>query len=72
MYLYLDVVAILNFLVDFLLILGTNRLTGFPPEYWRSAAAAGLGGVYGAACLLPGFSFLGNHAKKETIKSKTK
>lgn len=60
MYLYLDLVGALNFLVDFLLILGTNRLTGFPPDFPRSAAAAGLGGVYGAACLLPGFSFLGN------------
>jgi len=55
---YVDVVAILNFLVDFLLILGTNRLAGFPPDYRRSAAAATLGGIYGGACLLPGFSFL--------------
>lgn len=55
---YVDVVAFLNFLVDYLLILGTNRLSGFPPDYGRSAAAAGLGGIYGGACLLPGFSFL--------------
>lgn len=57
---YVDVVAILNFLVDFLLIIGTNRLSGFPPEYRRSAIAAILGGVYGGACLLPGFHFLGS------------
>ena len=60
MRIYVDVVAVLNFLVDFLLILGTNRLVGFPPEYRRSALAAGLGGIYGGACLLPGFSFLGS------------
>ena len=57
---YVDVVAILNFAVDFLLFLGTNRLAGFPPDYGRSAAAAALGGIYGGACLLPGFSFLGS------------
>lgn len=56
---YVDIVAILNFLVDYLLILGTNRLAGFQPEYRRSAAAALLGGIYGGACLLPELSFLG-------------
>lgn len=58
MQVYVDVVAFLNFLVDFLLILGTNRLSGFPPGYRRSVLAAFLGGIYGGACLLPGFSFL--------------
>ena len=60
MQVYVDLVAILNFLVDYLLILGTNRLSGFPPGYRRSAMAAVLGGAYGGACLLPGFAFLGN------------
>ena len=55
---YVDVVAALNFLVDFLLILGTNRLSGFPPGFSRAFLAASLGGIYGGACLLPGFSFL--------------
>ena len=57
---YLDLVVLLNFLVDFLLLLGTNRLAGFPAGPGRAAAAAALGGVYGGACLLPGFRFLGN------------
>jgi len=57
---YVDVVAILNFVVDFLLILATNRLTGFSPDFGRSAAAAALGGVYGGACLIRRFSFLGS------------
>ena len=60
MRIYVDLVAMLNFLVDFLLILGTNRLTGFPPDFCRSAVAAAFGGLYGGACLFPGFSFLGN------------
>lgn len=57
---YLDLAVILNFLVDFLLLLGTNRLLGFPPEARRGAAAAGVGALYAGACLLPGFAFLGN------------
>jgi stage II sporulation protein GA (sporulation sigma-E factor processing peptidase) len=57
---YLDLVALLNFLVDLLLLLGTNRLAGFPPAWGRSALAAMVGGGYAAACLLPGFRFLGN------------
>lgn len=58
---YVDVVAFLNFLVDYLLILGTNRLSGFPPDFGRSAAAALLGGIYGGICLLPGFSFMASY-----------
>ena len=57
---YLDIVMLLNFLVDFLLLLGTNRLSGFPLGPGRSAAGALLGGVYSGACMLPGFRFLGN------------
>lgn len=57
---YLDLVVGLNFLVDFLLILGTNRLAGYPPGWKRAALAAALGGVYSGACILPGFRFLGN------------
>lgn len=59
MKLYLDLAVVLNFLVDFLLVLGTNRLSGYPPRAGRAALAAGLGGIYGGACLLPGFRFLG-------------
>lgn len=57
---YLDLVMILNFLVDYLLILGTNRLAGYPPGYGTGAVAAALGSIYAAGCLIPGFSFLGN------------
>lgn len=57
---YVDVVMGLNFLVDFFLLLGTNRLCGCPSAMGRTLAAAALGGIYGGVCLLPGFSFLGN------------
>lgn len=57
---YLDLVMLLNFLVDFLLLLGTNALAGFPAAPKRCAAGALLGAVYSGACMLPRFRFLGN------------
>ena len=57
---YLDVVMLLNFAVDFLLLISANRLCGYPPKAGRAALAAALGSVYGGACMLPGFAFLGN------------
>ena len=56
---YLDLVMLLNFLVDGLLLLGTNRLTGYPPGWKRAAWAAALGSVYAGICMLPQLSFLG-------------
>lgn len=57
---YLDLVVLLNFLVDFLLLLGANSLSGHPPALWRCAGAAAVGGIYGGACLIPALRFLGN------------
>ena len=57
---YLDLMIGLNFLVDFLLLLGTNRLCGYPAAPGRAALAAAFGGIYAGACLLQGFHFLGN------------
>ena len=59
MRIYLDLVMLLNFTVDWLLILGANRLAGFSPGGWNSVAGAAIGGVYSGVCLLPGFAFLG-------------
>ena len=57
---YLDLVVLLNFLVDFLLLVGTNRITGYPNEIKRCLCSAILGGVYAGGCMLTGFHFLGN------------
>lgn len=57
---YADLVFLLNFLVDFLLLTGTNRLAGYPINWKRSLLAALLGGVYGAVCLVEELRFLGN------------
>ena len=56
---YLDLVMLMNFIVDLLLLLGTYRLSGHPPEYRKAVIAAAVGGLYAGACLLPGFIFLG-------------
>ena len=56
---YLDVLMLLNFLVDLLLILATNRLCGHTGGVKRAVAASVLGGFYAGACVLPGFRFLG-------------
>lgn len=60
MVVYLDILLFLNFFVDFLLLIGANRLGGYPPRKGRAALSAALGALYGAWTLLPGFSFLGN------------
>ncbi len=58
--LYLDLVLLLNFTVDLLLLLGTNRLTGFPLQLRRCSLGAALGATYAGICILPGLHFLGN------------
>lgn len=58
MVVYLDGVIALNFLVDWLLLLGVNGLSGHPPAAGRAAAGALLGGGYAGICMLPGWTFL--------------
>lgn len=55
---YLELVMVLNFLVDFLLLMGSARLCGRTADGKRIAAAAALGGVYRGLGLLPGMEFL--------------
>lgn len=57
---YLDGVFLLNFTVDFLLLLASNRMSGYPPGGKRCAAGAAVGGLYGGLCFIPGLEFLGS------------
>ena len=57
---YLDLVVILNFLVDGLLLMGANRLCGYPVRWRHCALAALLGSGYAGVCLLPDFRFMGS------------
>lgn len=58
MVVYLDGILGLNFLVDWMMLLGVNRMAGFPREGWRTAAAAAVGSGYAGICCLPGLGFL--------------
>ena len=51
---------LLLFMVDFLLLLGSNRLCGHPPDGLRVAAASLLGACHLGLFWLPGFAFLGH------------
>lgn len=57
---YLELVILLNFIVNFLLILSSNRLCEYPFLWKRSTLAAVIGGLYGGACMFPALHFLGN------------
>lgn len=57
---YLKMVFLLNFSVNFLLLLSADRIFGCPSAWLQCLLSALLGGLYGAGCLLPGFSFLGS------------
>ena len=48
---YFYVTMFLNFLVDFLLLTGANRLAGFPHTPIRCILAAAISGIYGGLCL---------------------
>lgn len=57
---YFELVVLLNFAVDFLLLLSANRLTGHRARAKRCILGAAIGGLYGGMCLCPGLSFLKN------------
>ena len=57
MQVYFWLTALLYFLVDYLLLMGANRLAGFPHMPVRCALAAGISGVYACLCLIPDVSF---------------
>lgn len=59
---YVWIGMLLLFMVDFLLLLGTNRLCGAPPGGLRVALASSLGAGHFGLCMVAGFSFLGHWA----------
>lgn len=55
---YIDTLFLLNFMVDYLLLLGAARLAGEPLRRIRFFLGAVLGGGYAVAIFLPGFGFM--------------
>ena len=54
MVVYLDTIFLLNSAADAAALYAAARLSGLPVSGRRLAAAALLGGTYGALCALPG------------------
>ena len=57
---YIDLVMLLNFGIDLLLLIAADRLSGHCSSFVRLFMAAAVGALYAGACLIPGFSFLQN------------
>lgn len=55
---YLDALFLLNFVLDYLLLLVTAKAAGAPFARFRLALGAMVGAGYAAACCLPGLAFL--------------
>lgn len=55
---YLDLVILLNFAVNYGLLRATARLTGAGAGPWRLGLGAAVGAAYAGACVLPGLGFL--------------
>lgn len=64
---YIDSLFLLNFIIDYLLLLLTGRVTGSPLRRWRIALAAGLGGVYSVFCVLYGVAALSHPVFKLAV-----
>ena len=55
---YVDLLFMLNMTINFLLLRGSAALGGCGTRLWRLFLAAGIGGLYAVACVLPGLAFL--------------
>ena len=55
-----EVVMFLNFVVNWLLLMGTNCLCGHTISPGRTFLGGLLGGLYAGSCMMPGMTFLGN------------
>ncbi len=58
MVIYLDVLALINLAMDYLLLLATARIAGVFTARRRLLFGAGLGALYAVFSMLPGTAFL--------------
>ena len=61
---YVDSLFLLNFIIDYFLLLCAAKVSGITYRRWRYAAAAALGAFYAAAAVLPGLGWLSAAAMK--------
>lgn len=55
---YIDLLFLLNLMANYLLLLGTGRVTGAVLKRWRIALGAAFGAVYAVLLFLPGMGWL--------------
>lgn len=55
---YIDSLFLLDFIIDYLLLLLTGKVTGSPLVRWRLFLSAALGGIYSVLCVISGLSVL--------------
>ena len=55
---YVDLLWLLNFVANHLLLLGAGRLAGAGLRRWRIALGAALGALYAVALFLPGMGIV--------------
>ena len=55
---YVDSVFLLNFIINYFILLLTARVCSLPLKRWRYSLGAALGALYSVAVLFPSFSFL--------------
>lgn len=60
MQMYIGIAMLLGSVVDFLLLLGTNRLCGYHARFGRCALGAVAGGIHSGLCMLRPLRFLGH------------
>lgn len=60
MVIYADLFFLINGVIDFLLLMGSNRLCEDRGDFRRCILGGAIGGFYATMCILPGFLFLGN------------
>lgn len=61
---YIDRLFVLNFIIDYLILLGSARICGIFMRRRRYIAAALLGGIYAAVSVLPGMTLLASAPAK--------
>lgn len=52
---YIDSMFLLNFIIDYLLLVLSFRFSGLYIKRWRCAISAAIGGLYAVLCFVPGF-----------------
>ena len=64
---YADILFLINFIVNYLILFTTGRISSAPLRRTRLFCASSVGAVYGVAVFFPGLSFLATFASKTIV-----